>query len=94
MNHLCRAGRIDELGREGLHPPVDRDVIDLDAAFGQQFLDVAVGQSVAQVPAHRDRDRLPREAVARRRRRGSLEVITRSVSLPEGPSSQTQTDPV
>jgi hypothetical protein len=31
----CRAGRIDELGREGLHPPIDRDVIDLDAAFGQ-----------------------------------------------------------
>jgi hypothetical protein len=24
-----------------LHPPVDRDVVDLDAAFAQQFLDVA-----------------------------------------------------
>jgi hypothetical protein len=37
------AGRIGRQRREPLHPPVNRDVIDLDAAFGQQFLDVAVG---------------------------------------------------
>jgi hypothetical protein len=30
-------------GREALDPPVDGDVVDLDAAFGQQLLDVAVG---------------------------------------------------
>jgi hypothetical protein len=28
--------------REPLNPPVDRDVIDLDPASGEQFLDVAV----------------------------------------------------
>jgi len=44
-------------------------VVDLDATFGQQFLDIAVGQAVTQVPAHRDRDHLPREAVAGRSRR-------------------------
>jgi hypothetical protein len=33
-------------------------VIDLHAAFGQEFFDVAVGQPVAQLPAHRDRDHL------------------------------------
>jgi len=32
-----RAGGVDELGREGLHPPVHGDVIDVDAAFGQEF---------------------------------------------------------
>ncbi len=40
----ARPGRIDEQERGTLHPPVDRDVIDLDAAFGGQFLDVSVGQ--------------------------------------------------
>jgi len=29
---------------EPVHPPEHRHVIDLDAAFGQQLLDVAVGQ--------------------------------------------------
>jgi hypothetical protein len=28
-------------------PPVDGDVVDLDAAFGEQLLDVAVGQRQA-----------------------------------------------
>jgi hypothetical protein len=36
-------------------------VVDLDAVLGQQLLDIAVGQPVAQVPAHRDRDHLSRE---------------------------------
>jgi hypothetical protein len=53
--------RLDELRCEPLDPSVDGDVIDGDAALGQQFLDVPVGQSVAQVPADRDRDHLPRE---------------------------------
>ena len=43
-------------GVKTLHPPIDRHVIDLDAALGQQLLDIAVGQAVAQIPAHRDRD--------------------------------------
>jgi hypothetical protein len=44
-------------------------VIDGDAALGQQLFDVAVGQSVAQVPAHRDCNDLAREAVPSRRGR-------------------------
>ena len=57
-------GGLDELGREPLDPPVDGDVIDGDAALGQQFLDVPVRQPVPQVPADRDRDHLPREPEA------------------------------
>jgi hypothetical protein len=55
----------DDRRREPLYPPVDGDVIDLDAAFGQQFLDVAVGQSVAQIPPHRQHDDLGRKPEAR-----------------------------
>jgi hypothetical protein len=47
-------GSLDELRGETLHPPVDGDVIDGDAALGQQFLDVPVGQSVPQVPVDRE----------------------------------------
>jgi hypothetical protein len=37
-------GGVDELRRERLHPPVDRDVIDGDAALDQQLLDIAIGR--------------------------------------------------
>jgi hypothetical protein len=40
-----RAGGVDERGCEGLHPPMHRDVVDLDAAFCEQLLGVAVGQA-------------------------------------------------
>lgn len=52
--------RLDELRCEPLDPPVDGDVVDGNAALGQQFFDVAVGP-VAQVPADGRRDHLPRE---------------------------------
>jgi len=55
----CRAGSINELRGEGLYPAIHRDVIDPDATFGQQLFHVAIGQAVAQIPAHRDRDHLP-----------------------------------
>jgi hypothetical protein len=42
-------------------PPVDRDVIDLDAALGKQLLHVPVGQAEAHVPAHRQHDHMRRE---------------------------------
>jgi hypothetical protein len=32
--------------------PRREDVIDVDAALGQQLLHIAVGQAIAQVPAH------------------------------------------
>ena len=47
----ARPRRLDELRGEPPHPPVDGDVIDGDAALGQQLLDVPLGQAVPQVPA-------------------------------------------
>jgi hypothetical protein len=38
-------------------------VVDLDAAFDQQFFNVSVGEVAAQVPADRDDDHLRREPV-------------------------------
>ena len=46
----ARAGRVDEHRREALHPPVDGDVVNHDIPLDEQFLDVAVGQSVAEIP--------------------------------------------
>jgi hypothetical protein len=43
----------DELGREPLHPPVNRDVVDVHAALGEQLLHVAIRQPLPQIPPHR-----------------------------------------
>src|SRR5258706_12687341 len=48
----------DLVSQEPLHPPEDGAVVDLDSAFDQQFLHVAVRQAVTQVPADRDHDHL------------------------------------
>jgi hypothetical protein len=58
-------GGVDEKRREALHPSVHADMIDVDAPFGQQLLEVAVGQPVAQVPPDRQHDHLWREPVPR-----------------------------
>ncbi len=75
------AGRVDELRREGLDPAIDRHVIDGDAALGEQLLNIAIGQAVAQVPPHRDSNHLTREAVARRSRRRRRPRIDHRLSV-------------
>jgi hypothetical protein len=57
-------GSLGQQGREPLHPAVDGDVVDLDAPFGEQLLDVAVGQPEAQVPTDGQHDDIGREAEA------------------------------
>ena len=44
----ARTGRIREERRKALLPQEHRHVIDLDAALGQQFLEVAIGEDVAR----------------------------------------------
>jgi hypothetical protein len=63
-----RAGGVGKQWGESLHPPVHRDVVDLDAALGQQLFDVAIRKAVAEVPADRDRDHLVRESEPGERR--------------------------
>ena len=60
----ARPRSLNELRGEPLYPPVDGDVINRDAALGQQLPDVPLGQSVPQVPADRERDYLVREPEA------------------------------
>ena len=38
------ASRVDQQWGEPLHPPIDRDMIDSDAPFGQQLFHVTVGK--------------------------------------------------
>ena len=59
-----RPGGVGQQGREPQHPAVDGDVVDLDPAFGQQFLDVAVGQAETQLPADGEDDHIGWEAEA------------------------------
>jgi hypothetical protein len=40
----ARTGGGDKLQRERLHPPVYRHVVDFDAPFSEQLLDIAIGQ--------------------------------------------------
>jgi len=49
---------VGEQRGESLHPAEDGDVVDLDAALGEQLLHVPVRQAVPEVPANRDRDHL------------------------------------
>ena len=47
-----------------MDPSVDGDVIDLDATLGQEFFNVAVGESVSEVPADGEHDHFGWESVA------------------------------
>jgi len=82
----ARPSRVDQQGREALYPAVDRDVVNGDTALDKQFFDVAVGQPVAQIPAHRQHDDLTREAKpseTRLRWRYSTMATAHQPSLPE-----------
>jgi hypothetical protein len=45
-------------------PAPTGDVVDLDAAFGEQLLDISVGQAEAQVSADREHNHIGWEAEA------------------------------
>jgi hypothetical protein len=45
--------RVDQQGREPLHPPIQGDVVHFDATLGKKLFEVPVGQPVPEVPAHR-----------------------------------------
>jgi hypothetical protein len=53
-----RSSCFDEFWCEALYPPVDGDVIDLDTAFSKEFLDIAVGQPLSEVPTHSQQNHL------------------------------------
>jgi hypothetical protein len=43
----ARPGGVGQQRREPPDPLIDGDVVDLNAAFGEEFFDVAVGQAEA-----------------------------------------------
>jgi len=56
-----RNGRVGEAWGQALDPPVDRHVINFDPSLGEEFFNITVGESVAQIPADREDDDLGRE---------------------------------
>ena len=57
----ARTGSVDQLRGESLDPPVQGDMVHLDAALGEELLKIPVGQAVPQVPADRQQDDVRRE---------------------------------
>jgi hypothetical protein len=58
------SGRVHQQRREPLNPSEQGYKVDLDGAFGEEFLEIPVRQPVPQVPAHGDQDHLRREPEA------------------------------
>ena len=65
----ARPGRVCEEWCETLSPPIHSDVIDLDPTLTVQLLDIAVRESVPQIPPHGKDDDLRREPKPDKRRR-------------------------
>ena len=63
----ARSRRVDQQWREALHPPKQGDVINVDAALGEEFFEVAVRQPKAEIPANRQHDHFWREPEAKER---------------------------
>jgi DNA-binding CsgD family transcriptional regulator len=68
-NVSAGSGRVDQQRSEPLYPAVDGHMIDPHSALGQQLFDIAIGQSITEVPAHCQHDHLPRKPEAGERRR-------------------------
>src|SRR5918997_1393799 len=64
----ARACRVCEQRREALHPAEDADVVDLHSALSQQLFNIAIRQSVTEVPAYCEHDHFPWESEAGERR--------------------------
>jgi hypothetical protein len=58
----ARPSGIRQDRREPLDPSEQGHVIDLDPALSEEFLQIPVGQPVAQVPTHGEQDDLRRES--------------------------------
>ena len=48
--------RVDQQRREALHPPEQGDVINVDPALCEEFLEITVRQPEAELPPHRQHD--------------------------------------
>lgn len=77
--------RLDQTRCEALHPPVDGDVVNLDAALGEKFFHIAIGQAVAGLPADSQQDRLGPEAVPGKRSGLTWAVAIHQNTFASGP---------
>jgi hypothetical protein len=59
-------------------------MVDLDASFSQEFVEIPVGQSLPQVPPDGDNDHLRRESVSGEHRAGPVNLASRAITLHPG----------
>jgi hypothetical protein len=79
-------------GRATEHPSVDGDVVDVDASLGQELLDVAVREAVAQVSAHGEPDGVRWEPEAGERPRDQHRRRSTSFTAPRSPTRTRSAD--
>ena len=86
----ARPRGLDDQRGGAMHPPVNRDVIDVDAAFREQFFNVSVRESVTEAPTDGQQDHVGREPVAGERRgsRTAAAVHQGTLRLPPDRSTQ------
>ena len=94
----ARVGRVDQDRSEALHPTEQRDVINADTPFGEEFFEITIRQPVAQVPAHREHDHLRWEPEPCERRqldhaRWNSTTSSHPARLADQPSSNNATEP-
>ena len=67
---------VDRERSEALHPSLNGDMVDLDAAFGEKFFDIAVREYVAEISAHCQQDHVRWEPGSCKRRRNRAATTT------------------
>jgi hypothetical protein len=89
----ARSSSLDDQRGEALHPPVDGDVINLHAAFREQFFNISARESVAEVPADGQQDHVRREPVAGERSGHRTAAANHPGTLQLAPDRSTQQCP-
>ena len=91
----ARPSGVGQQRGEPQHPPVDRDVVDLDTALGEELLDVTVGPAEAQLPADRQDDHVGWEQKLAKAERATniergLQVLMPTASLVQAVTAMQQ----
>ena len=88
------SSRLDDQRSEALHPPIDRNVINLDATLSQELFNVSVRQPVAEVPPDCQQDYVRWEPVAGKRDRSGTTTTNHPGTLGLAPDPSTQQCPL
>jgi hypothetical protein len=89
----ARPSRVDDQRGETLHPPINRHVINVDAAFREKLFDISVRQAVAEVPPDGQQDHVRRKPKSSERNRNRTATTDHPRTLRPAPDPSTQQCP-